>query len=111
MKIELFYFDGCPSYKQALTNVKEALRAEGLPDEVEIVPVISPADAQSKRFLGSPTIRIDGVDLEGSDADTREYAFGCRVYLDDKKSVGWPSVEQVRNALRRESVSDNAEPM
>ncbi len=109
MKIELFYFDGCPSYKQALTNVKEALRAEGL--EVEIVPVISAADTQSKRFLGSPTIRIDGVDLEGSDADTREYAFGCRVYLDGKKSVGWPSVEQVRNALRRECASDNAEPM
>ena len=100
MKVELFYFDGCPSYEQALSNVKDALRAEALPETVEMVPVTSDTDAQAKRFLGSPTIRVDGVDLDGADADTRAYGYGCRVYESGGQTVGWPSVVQVRQALQ-----------
>ena len=100
MKIELFYFDGCPSYEQALINVKDALRAEGLAETVTTVPVVSVEDAQAKRFLGSPTIRVDGVNLEGADADARGYGFGCRVYDSGGQSVGWPSVAQVRQSLQ-----------
>ena len=100
MTIELFYFDGCPSYLRALDNLKEALRLEApeAPD-VELVAVTSDADAQAKRLIGSPTIRIDGVDLEGPDADTHGYALGCRVYSDEGQMAGWPSVTQIRHAL------------
>ena len=101
MEVQLFYIDGCPSYEQALANVKDALRAEGLPETVEIVLVISDEDAQAKSFLGSPTIRVDGADLEGIDADARGYGCGCRVYESDGENVGWPSVAQVRQSLQR----------
>ena len=80
MKTELFYFDDCPSWQQALENLKRALELEQLPDEVEMIQVTDPADAQAKRFVGSPTIRIDGTDVEGPDAETHGYAYGCRVY-------------------------------
>ena len=102
MKAELHYFDDCPSYVQALNNLKEALRLEQAPNEVEMVKVTDAADAQTKRFLGSPTIRIDGVDVEGPDAETRGYAYGCRVYRGGDHTVGWPSVDQIRQALQRE---------
>ena len=59
MKTELFYFDDCPSWQQALENSKRALELEQLPDEVEMIQVADPADAQAKRFIGSPTIRVD----------------------------------------------------
>lgn len=107
MKIELFYFDDCPSYEHALRNLTDALAAERLEEHVEMVPVLSEADAVAKRFLGSPTIRVNGVDTEGKDADQRAYAYGCRVYVDGGKSVGWPSVEQLRRALR-ESLSSSS---
>lgn len=100
MKVELFFFDGCRSYEQALANVKNALRAEGLPEMVETIPVTSNEDAQAKRFLGSPTIRIDGIDLEGADADARGYGFGCRVYESGGERAGWPPVGQVRQSLQ-----------
>ncbi len=100
MKIELFYFGGCPSYERALKNLTEALSEERLDERVEMIPVLSEADAKAKRFLGSPSIRINGVDTEGAEADQRAYAYGCRVYVDGGKSVGWPSVEQLRRALR-----------
>ena len=102
MKAELYYFDGCPSYGQALDNLKEALRLEQMPNEVKMISVADVTDAQAKWFIGSPTIRIDGVDVEGPDAATRGYGFGCRVYTDGGSTVGWPSVDQIRQALQRE---------
>jgi hypothetical protein len=103
MTVEFFSFAGCPSATQALANLRTALTAEHLPDTFEIVEVRSPAEAQSCRFIGSPTIRIDGVDLEGPEAEARGYGFGCRVYMDGGKTHGWPTVDQIRKALRRHS--------
>ena len=100
MKIELYYFKGCPSYPTAAANLSEALRAEGLPVNIERVEVTSEDDAQRKRFIGSPTIRIDGVDLEGPQAEAKGYGYGCRVYSDNGHMAGWPSIEQIRRALQ-----------
>ena len=102
MKAELYYFDDCPSYSRALDNLKEALHLERLPAQIATIPVASETDAQSKRFIGSPTIRIEGVDVEGPEAEERGYGFGCRVYVGDGKTTGWPSVEQIRQALQRQ---------
>jgi thymidylate synthase len=100
MKIELYYFDECSSYKKAVENLEEALRLEGLEQDIEMVAVASEADAQVKRLIGSPSIRIDGVDLEGPEADDQGYGYGCRIYSENGGSAGWPSVERVRSALR-----------
>ena len=102
MLVEFFYFEACPSWAQALENLQRALQLEKLSDEVDIIQVTDPADAQTKRFLGSPTIRIDGIDVEGPDAENRGYAYGCRVYTDGNRTAGWPSVDQIRQALARE---------
>ncbi|MBI1355707.1 MAG: hypothetical protein GC160_15315 [Acidobacteria bacterium] len=101
MKIELFYFDSCPSYLKALENARAALRLEGLPEDIELIAVESDADAQAKRFIGSPTIRIDGVDVEGPEAERKGYGFGCRIYANNGSSAGWPSIESLRDALRK----------
>ena len=63
--VELFYFEGCPSWEKALENLEEALRLEGLTLPVSRVLVTSAEDAQTKRFLGSPPVRVDGEDVEG----------------------------------------------
>lgn len=105
MKVELFYFDSCPSYLKALENARQALRLEGLAEDVDLVNVLSEQDAQDKRLIGSPTIRIDGVDVEGPEADERGYAYGCRVYSDNGHMAGWPAVETIRTALRDERQS------
>lgn len=63
MKIELLYFDGCPSWMSALKNLHTALKANGLDVFVELVQVIDIDDATRKKFLGSPSFRINGIDL------------------------------------------------
>ena len=100
MKIQLYYFDDCPSYQKALDNLKEALRSQELPQEVEMIPVASEDDAQAKRFIGSTTIRINGIDIEGPEAEEKGYGYGCRIYAENGRSGGWPSVEQIRQALQ-----------
>ncbi len=100
MNVELYYFDGCPSYLKAIENVREALRLEGLPEDVALIAVKSDADAQAKRFIGSPTVRIDGVDVEGPEAEEKGYGFGCRIYADNGSTAGRPSVEKVSRALQ-----------
>ncbi|MEX2303299.1 MAG: hypothetical protein WD733_20325 [Bryobacterales bacterium] len=100
MTVELYYFKDCPSYATAAANLKAALRAEDLPENIEMVEVTSEEDAQRKRFIGSPTIRIDGVDLEGPEAEAKGYGFGCRVYSGNGHTTGWPSIEQIRSAVR-----------
>lgn len=100
MKVELYYFDDCPSYLKAAENVREALRLEALPEDMVLVPVLSDADAQTKRFIGSPTVRINGVDIEGPEAEDKGYGFGCRIYADNGSTAGWPSIEKVRRALQ-----------
>ncbi len=100
MKIKLLYFDGCPSYEYALRNLREAIAEEAMDTIVELINVTSPEQAERLRFLGSPTIQIDDVDLEGPEAVNAGVGYGCRVYGDDGQMRGWPSKEQIRAALR-----------
>ena len=88
MNIQLFYWNGCPSYQRALDNLKEALRLEALTDPIEMILVTSEADAHAKRLVGSPTVRVDGEDLEGSEAEARGVTLGCRVYRDAGHTSG-----------------------
>ena len=101
MKVALYSFSGCPSYKIALDHLKQALRLENLSDEVEMISIADVNEAQAARLIGSPTIRIDGIDIEGAKAEAGAYGFGCRVYRDGDQAAGWPSVRQLRSALKR----------
>jgi hypothetical protein len=101
MKADLYYFNDCPSFRKALANLQQALRDERLPDDVELVAVEDAADAEAKRFIGSPTVRLDGIDIEGPQAEAQGYGFGCRLYTNGGQMVGWPSVDQIRRAVRR----------
>ncbi|GCC10409.1 hypothetical protein IPdc08_00433 [archaeon] len=64
MKVELLYFDDCPSYETAYNTLGEVLKEEGIEAEIEKVNVKTEEEAQKLRFLGSPTIRVDGKDVE-----------------------------------------------
>jgi hypothetical protein len=58
-------------------------------------------EAVAKRFLGSPTIRINGMDVDPSAAPRADFGMQCRVYLAGGKYTGMPSKEMIRAALRK----------
>ena len=70
MKIEILYFADCPNYLPTVERVREALQMECASAEIRHVEVRDAADAATRGFLGSPSIRINGADVvAGSNAN------------------------------------------
>ena len=97
MKIELLYFDGCPSWESGLKNLQTALQEEGLSTAVEMVKVESDEDAARLKFLGSPHFRVDGMDLWHEERDV--YSLSCRVYPTPNGIKGHPTVQMLKEKL------------
>ncbi len=96
--IELLYFDGCPSWQEALENLRQVIETENLDYQVHLIEVTSPQQAQDERFLGSPSFRLNGVDLW---PETRaRYNMSCRVYQTDQGMRGSPTVEMLREKIQ-----------
>ena len=98
MQIDLFYFDGCPSWEGALENLKAALVAENMDAEVRLINVEGDDQAMQLKFLGSPSFRADGVDWWGE--ERKRYNLSCRVYFTPQGAKGAPTVEMLREKLR-----------
>lgn len=98
MKIELLYFDGCPLGQEGLENLKAALAAEGLDYPVGLIKMLDEVNAERLKFLGSPSFRIDGVELR--DEARENYALRCRIYRTPQGMRGSPTVDMLRDALR-----------
>ena len=99
MKIELLYWEGCPSYPEALALLEEVLAERGLDAAVELRNVETDEESQALQFPGSPTIRVDGRDVDPAGAASRP-ALTCRIYhLPDGRVSPVPSREQLEEAL------------
>ena len=93
--IEVLYFEGCPNLAPTLALAHEVLSELGLSGEVREVEVRTPEDAERLRFLGSPSLRVDGKDIEPGAESRTDYALSCRLYGDG----GFPPKELLVAAL------------
>jgi hypothetical protein len=100
--VEILYFDGCPNHHPAVALVERVSRELGLEPELRLLNVPDQAAAQRQRFLGSPTIRVGGVDVDPHTPERDDYALSCRVFRTDAGIVGQPDEQWVRAALLRE---------
>lgn len=96
MRVDLLFVPGCPNYEPALERLKQVLVSEGLDVEVHGIPVNTGQDATALMFPGSPTIRIDGQDVEPY--ETNAPGLTCRLYAN---RTGVPSEETLRLAVSR----------
>jgi hypothetical protein len=101
VKVELLWWEGCPSYEETLADLQRVLAEEGADAEVELLEVETDEQARAERFPGSPTIRLDGVDAVPP-AETEPFSLTCRVYrLRDGRISPTPDPEDIREAVRR----------
>jgi hypothetical protein len=98
MKVEVLYFDGCPTYETATKTLRAVLAEEGVEAEVELVAVNCDEEVQRLRFPGSPTVRVDGRDLFPP-PEREDWRLGCRVYATPEGFKGSPTAEMLRAAL------------
>ena len=94
MLIQVLCVPECRNCEPAIERVRQVLGSEGVDARVEKILVAEEAAARCLHFPGSPTVRVDGVDVESSG----QAAFGlvCRLYAD---GCGLPSEEALRRAI------------
>jgi hypothetical protein len=100
VRIEFLFWTGCPSHPEALALLRDVLEERGIRDAIAVREVLTREDAVELSFPGSPTIRIDGRDVDHEGA-TAPPALTCRVYrLPDGRPSPVPSRQQLEEALR-----------
>ncbi|MGD9896911.1 MAG: hypothetical protein AB7T14_07565 [Candidatus Methylacidiphilaceae bacterium] len=101
MEIEIFYFEGCPHWREALHRIEEVLAEEGGVHEIRLILVETLDDAKKHGFFGSPTVRIDGRDIDPAAWGRIDYGFSCRFYQSADGSVHpLPSKELLRRSVQ-----------
>jgi len=98
MQIDLLYFNGCPSWQEVLGNLKTALKCESIDAQIRLIQVENDTQAAGLKFLGSPSIRVDGQELWPEERTS--FHLSCRVYSTPAGIRGIPSVEMFQDKLR-----------
>ena len=102
-EIEILYFDDCPNYRAAIELV-HLLVGEGRFDaDVRAIRVEDAEQASELRFLGSPTVRVTGRDVEPGADERSEYVLACRVYQTEHGHDGRarPAVDRLGTRIGR----------
>jgi hypothetical protein len=97
--VEVLTFEGCPHAEAALELARRVIAESGLGSSVRRVDVPDAATAAAQRFLGSPTIRVNGRDIEPGVAVRDQYVLSCRIYRTDSGLMGEPDEQWPREAL------------
>jgi hypothetical protein len=98
--VELLWWDGCPSSDQAHELVRRAMADAGLdPAALRSIEIDTDNAAEREGFVGSPTIRVDGRDIQPP-AEAEPPGLTCRVYrLRDGRISPLPDPEDINEAL------------
>jgi hypothetical protein len=104
MKIELLYWEECPSYRDALDRLKKVLDENNRFETVRLVEVNTDEAARRLSFPGSPTIRINGRDIDAAGASGQRVGLACRIYHNAAGKVSpLPSEGLIREAVQKEA--------
>jgi len=99
VRVAFLFYEDCPSHELALERLREVLDEEDVDAEVEVVKVESEEQAQERYFVGSPTILLNGRDIDPPPPDSY-YTLTCRAYrLEDGRISPLPSRGMIRRAI------------
>jgi hypothetical protein len=98
--VEILAFQGCPNVGPTRALVERIARELALDPVLEMIDVPDAEAPRGLRFLGSPSVRVNGVDVEPGADERCDYVFACRVYRTPDGYAGRPSEEWLRDALR-----------
>jgi hypothetical protein len=99
-RIEVLFVAGCPNVDAAVGRARAAIEAAGVAATVILVCVRDEDEAQRLRFAGSPTVRVDGDDVEPTAPICDGFGMQCRLYRVEGRLEGAPPVDWIVAALR-----------
>ncbi len=103
-EVTLLHFDGCPNWRTTAEHLHRLQEELGL--TLQYRRIETPEEAAAARFVGSPTVLIEGVDPFASGDET--FGLACRRYATPDGLQGSPTLEQLRDALSRSRPTDQS---
>lgn len=94
--IEILFFAGCPNFRPAVELAERVVADLGVDAHIQTVEVDSADEAVRRRFLGSPSIHVNGQDIEPDAGGRTDFAVSCRLYGDS----GVPSRDLLESAVK-----------
>ncbi len=99
LDVQLLYFRDCPNWQATLEDLRAVLADASQTSAVHLIEVRSNRQAQQLRFTGSPTVRVNGRDVEPGGAP-EQYNLECRLYWVGGRAAGRPPREWLAEAIR-----------
>jgi hypothetical protein len=99
VRIEVLYFDECPNHEALLPRLRGLLASQGISTEIELRAITDDQAAKREGFLGSPTIRVNGRDVEPGAEKRTDFGMKCRLYRSANGVSGQPPEEWLRVAI------------
>ena len=100
VRVEILARRNCENRRMAVIVVERVAAEMGIPVALEEIDVMSEAQAKKRRFLGSPSVRVDGLDVEPGTSGSTDFTLGDRVYRSGERGLqGWPDDRWIRAAL------------
>lgn len=97
--VEVLITPDCPHRDAAIALARRVCQQHGGPGEIRVVQVPDRSAAERLRFPGSPTIRVDGRDIEPGAEGNLEVVYGCRLYQGAHSLHGLPEEDWLDQAL------------
>jgi hypothetical protein len=98
-RVEVLVFEGCPNVAVTLERTRAAITTTKLQADVLVVRVADDDEARRLRFLGSPTVRVDGADVDPTAKGRDDFGTQCRLYASPGRVEGAPPVDWIAAAL------------
>jgi hypothetical protein len=96
--VEVLYFDGCPGFEAVMVDLPDVAAQFGA--EVSLRSIETIEEAHVRRFLGSPTIRVNGNDVDPGAVGRKDYGMKCRIYRSEGHQLHAPPMRWIVSALR-----------
>jgi hypothetical protein len=101
MTIEVLCFDACLNHETLLPQLEQLLRTVGIPTRISLRRIADEDEAEREHFLGSPTVRVDGRDIEPGAEAREDFGLKCRLYQLPERLHAPPSDDWALDALMR----------
>ena len=102
MVVEMLHTKDCPNAIEFLPRLRTLVADAGLIEPIQVRKIDDAEQAKREQFLGSPTVRVNGRDVDPGAGRREDYGLSCRLYAGPDGLRGTPPDEWVLTALRRE---------
>ncbi len=101
VEIGILFIEGCPSVLTIAKHIKEIITEEAVNTEISLILIETPEDARRLHFTGSPTVRINGKDVETNYLDNKDYGIQSRQYYINGRKHDCPSKGMIKDAVKK----------